>query len=245
MSTAELRTLNSTRFLAAFSEIEAQLRRLLAVDVQLPFSRLVRDAAHRSRWIGRFANDLTEFAELRNAIVHRFRPEGPIAEPNDEVTRLIEGIARTLSQPPTVVPLFRRKVSVVEPATPIATAVRFMRSHEFSKLPVVNDKKIVGLLTTGAIAQWLGAEADSGIVDLEATCVSEVLKHTREPELFRVVAPTATLGDVVSLFLERQEIGRRLEAVLITVNGKPGGQIVGLVTTSDLPAAFRALWPEG
>lgn len=245
MPTGERQERNSTRFLAAFSEIETHLRRLLGVDVHLPFANLVREAGRRSKWIGRFGNDLAEFAELRNAIVHRFRPEGPIAEPNAEVTLLIEGIARTLTRPLTVLPLFRRKVTVVEPATPIATAVRCMRSHEFSKLPVVANKNIVGLLTTGAIARWLGAEAETGMVDLEATSVAQVLKHTQEPDLFHVVAATAALAEVVSLFLERQEAGRRLEAVLITVNGKPSGQIMGLITTSDLPEAFGALFPEG
>lgn len=235
---------NSTRFLGAFSAIESHLRRLLSADSRVPFTTLLHQASRQHRWIDRYAQDLAEFAELRNAIVHRFRAERAIAEPHDDVTARIESIAATITRPPAVVPRFQRRVDVVQPETAIVDAVLLMRKHDISKLPVVTGQEITGLLTTGAIARWLGAEAAVGLVDIGATPVSEVLRHADERDSYRILAATAPLTEAVSLFLQRQEEGRRLEAVLITERGRNGGKLVGLITTSDLPAAFRELFPE-
>lgn len=235
---------NSTRFLAAFGRIESHLRRLVGAEVRVPFATLVREAARRQRWIERFAQDLAEYAELRNAIVHHFRAERAIAEPHDDVTERIEAIAIAVTRPTAVVPRFQRRVATVRPETPIGEAVVLMREEAISKLPVMTGEAITGLLTTGAIARWLGASVAEELVDLRETPVSEVLRHADDHEPYRIVSARTALAEAVSLFLKRQEEGRRLEAVLITERGRQGGQLVGLITTSDLPAAFRELFPE-
>jgi CBS domain-containing protein len=120
-----------------------------------------------------------------------------------------------------------------------------MREHGYSKLPVVEAGRAIGLLTTAALARWLGAEADTGLVDLEATAVASVMKHAVDGDIYRIVGTSLPLGEAISFFLDRQESGRRLEAILITTNGRPDGRIVGLMTSSDLPTALRTLYPEG
>ena len=73
---------NSDRFLAAFSRIEQSLRKMTKSSKQDSFGTLLDRAT--SATIRRFSNDLREFAELRNAIVHERGGGYVIAEPHPE-----------------------------------------------------------------------------------------------------------------------------------------------------------------
>ena len=73
---------NSDRFLVAFSRIEQSLRKMTKSSKQDSFGTLLDRAT--STTIRRFSNDLREFAELRNAIVHERGGGYVIAEPHPE-----------------------------------------------------------------------------------------------------------------------------------------------------------------
>lgn len=58
--------LNSDTFLGTFSAIESWLRQQVAADCSTAFSLLIGQAANKNRAVSRYANELKEFADLRN-----------------------------------------------------------------------------------------------------------------------------------------------------------------------------------
>ena len=234
---------NSERFLQAFGAIERHLRMQTGLEKRARFYTLVDKGAEMNAAVRRFSDDLKEFADLRNAIVHERTDEHVIAEPNDLAVRQIEHIQDLLEHPPRVIPIFQKQVHHMTTDDPIAVAAYLMRQHGFSQLPIYAADGFRGLLTTDDIARWLGECAPSGLVDLENTTIARVLDcHcTENGENHQFVGRDATLFDVLEAFRACERCGSRLAAILITERGRPQEDLLGIVTIWDLPQIYERM----
>ncbi len=229
--------MNSDRFLQAFNRIEKHLRREAQEDRFVSFGKLVREAERRDGIVRRYAVDLHELADLRNAIVHETTDGHVIAEPNDGTVQHIETIAAALSEPPLVAPFIRNVVTVADTSA-IGEAVGLLKERNYSQLPVTKQGAFYALLTSNTVARWLGAAADE--VKL-STPVAEVLEHAEDAGAHVFIGRNATQFDVLEAFERPLRTGKSLSALLITHSGKTHEKIVGIVTASDLPAVLQAL----
>ncbi|GAB4573002.1 MAG: CBS domain-containing protein [Anaerolineae bacterium] len=235
---------NSERFLTAFGSIERQLRLISGLDKRTRFYTLVDKAAERNAGVRRYADDLKEFADLRNAIVHERTDEHVIAEPNDLAVRLIEHIADLLEHPPGVLPTFAKKVYTMTPEDPISAAAYLMRHHGFSQLPIYDDQgKFRALLTTEDITRWLGECASEETISLQETTIARVMAcHCQESgEDYLFFSRKNTFFDVLQAFQESERKGCQLVAILITENGHPDESLLGIITIWDLPQIYETL----
>ncbi len=133
------------RFLAAFRGIVNHLRTEQAVGGDTPFGTLVRRSSNRA--VGRYLEELLEFADLRNAITHR-RRESLLATPTEQATVQLESILRLLTDPPRLdTAVGTRKVDACQPSTRVREAASMMRAGDFSQLPVYKERTFVALLT--------------------------------------------------------------------------------------------------
>ncbi|MGQ9756152.1 MAG: CBS domain-containing protein [Desulfotomaculales bacterium] len=232
---------NSARFLDAFNRIEHALRRITGNDKGLSFGAAVNKASRLDTGVRRFKDDLHQFRQLRNAIVHETTNGRAIAEPADWVVVEIERIASLLTDPPRVVPLFAKKVLTLGTEDSIARAVRSMLEHSFSQIPVYDGSSFAGLLTTNTIARWLGAQVINGDpqLDLARIPIAGVLEYTEETDIYCFVKKEATLFEVLEKFRHYERKGKRLEAVLITDNGAPSEKLLGIITVWDLPSIYE------
>lgn len=242
MATRE-KTTNSERFLLSFGAIERQLRVLTGLEKRARFYTLVDKGAELNAAVRRFSDDLKEFADLRNAIVHERTDEHVLAEPNDLAVRQIEHIQDLLEHPPRVLPLFQKKVYTMTTDDPIAVAAYLMRQQGFSQLPIYTASGFRGLLTTDDIARWLGECAPTKLVDLESTTIARVLDcHcTQEGENCQFFGREATLFDVLEAFRACERCGSRLAAILITEHGLPTEDMLGIITIWDLPQIYERM----
>ena len=229
--------MNSDRFLQAFNRIEKHLRREAQEDKFVSFGKLVRVAERRDGVVRRYAVDLHEFADLRNAIVHETTDGHVIAEPNDRTVQHIEAIAAALSEPPLVAPFIRNVVTVADTSA-IGEAVGLLEGRNYSQLPVTKQGKFYALLTSNTVARWLGAAGD--VVEL-STPVAEVLEHAEDDAAHVFIDRNATQFDVLEAFERPLRNGKILNALLITHSGETHEKIVGIVTASDLPTVLQAL----
>ncbi len=232
---------NSDRFIDAFNKIEEYLRRYTKRGKSESFYALVATASESHATVRRFSTDLKEFADLRNAIVHERTDGHVIAEPNDAAVEAIEHIASLLLNPPKVIPLFQSEVETVSVDDPITEAVRTMFEKSFSQVPVYDGISFVGLLTSNSIARWLGARATEDIFSLSETPVSDVLEYTEDTENFYFLRRDATVFEVLEAFHTFERQGKRLEAILITQNGKRSESLMGIITIWDLPKIYADL----
>ncbi|MGE3843067.1 MAG: CBS domain-containing protein [Vicinamibacterales bacterium] len=235
---------NSARFLTAFAAIEKHLRIEAAADRGEPFYRLVDVAAKRSQVVRRYRDDLQEYADLRNAIVHERAGGQPIAEPHADVTTNLERILEAMRNPPKVVPAFQKPVQTVTEDDTIADALKFVYPRNLSQVPVTSGQRTVGLLTTNTLSRWLARQAPVGLADLSGHTVRDALQYTEHQGNWILVSRHAHLQDVVDEFDRAEASGRRLDAVLITASGKPTEQLLGIVTIHDMPKLLRQLSPK-
>lgn len=233
--------LNSTRFLNAFVAIEEYLRQQTAEqDGHLGFSQMLRRVGKKEKSVRSLEFDLKEFAQLRNAIIHERAGDEVIAEPNDLVVKAIEHAAEMITRPPTVFPLFKRQVITISPQTPLKKALKIMYSSGISKLPVLNQEKCIGVLSSNTIARWLGNCVENETLNLEDTTTEAVLQFTRKKDRYTFRSRRTDLFSAIAIFDDYEHKGQRLNALLITENGKETEKILGIMTISDLPTAIRA-----
>ena len=236
------------RFLAAYNVIERALRRKIGdPGGRESFRRLVDILSSRDFAVRKFREDLVEFAELRNAIVHdRMSPEFLIAVPLEETVDKIEKIASAIEEPPLVYPRFGRKVVCFGPEDEMESVFRTMASTGYTQFPVYDGGTYVGLLTDGGVARWLAStmaagEAGGGPLDkLKRVKVLEVLKSEKNPDRAKFVSRRATVYEAEHLFAVSGNGSKwRTAVLLITENGDPGEALLGMITPSDILAYLR------
>jgi predicted transcriptional regulator len=225
---------NAESFLEDFNAIENRLRALTRLGREKTFAVLVEAAAEKNSVIRRFRDDLKEFGDLRNAIVHERGGGQVIAEPNDWAAGRIKAIAAQILQPLTIGSHFVGQVFKLSADAPIAEAVTAMQANSFSQIPIYQDEAFVGLLTANTVARWLGANVTEDLVSLSETQIAVILAHTENQDHVRFIARDTTLAEIVEIFQAQELRGWRLEALLITQNGRRGERLLGIITVYDL-----------
>ncbi|AYC30857.1 CBS domain-containing protein [Paenisporosarcina cavernae] len=196
----------------------------------MTFFKLVDRAKRMNSTVARFEDDLREYADLRNAIVHhRTSTEYVIAEPHDSVVEDIERIDQLLSKPLTVGDFFRRKVTAFQAHDSLEKVLEEIKRHHFTQFPVFEEGEFVGLLTTVGIAFWLAENHHEPFISREIM-IREIVKHEKSREISKYVTPDLTVYQAEELFKKSVMKGKRLEALLIRDNN----ELVGIVTPIDL-----------
>lgn len=228
-------------FLDAFNYIESALVKITGQAKGTPFKCLVRSARDIDPVVRRYADDLIQFSDLRNAIVHETRDFMPIADPADWTVEQIGRIRDLLEDPPRVIPMFQKKVKACKAADPVAGVVQSMAQHSFSQVPVYDGGRFAGLLTAGVIARWLGLSLQQGMSSLDGASVKEVMAFAEKPDNWHFAARDSTLFEVLDVFRKRRRKGGQLEAILLTENGEVSERLLGIITLWDLPQIYEAV----
>ena len=144
------------RFLSAYNVIEQAMQRKMGDAASKEgFRRLIDHLTDRDWMVRKFRDDLIEFAELRNAIVHeRISPRYLIAVPLTGTVERIERIAASMERPPLVYPRFRAEVVGFDVDDPVRKVLATLASTGYSQFPVYREGQYMGLLTDGGIGRW-------------------------------------------------------------------------------------------
>jgi predicted transcriptional regulator len=229
----------SDRYLNAFAAIERHLRKLVAGSRQDSFYSLVDMAAKKSSSVRRRRDELKEYADLRNAIVHERIDGEPIAEPHDKVVARLEKISELLSNPPRVESAFLGQVSICEPADRVRDVAHKMLLGDFSQLPVYLNQELIGLLTAETLARWLATRFETHGGILEDEPVEAVLPYTEDPENHAMISRTSTVFDVIKCFDLFAHKGKSLDAIVVTQSGSRTEAPLGIITIFDLPRVYE------
>lgn len=237
-------TLNSTRFLAAYNQIDDLLGEIACVDRKRSFRETLNIARKKSPVVKMYYSDLQQYASLRNVIVHT-RGEFVIAEPHGAVVERIEAIRDAIAEPPILADFMTLNPHTATPETPILEVLSAFQSKNISRCPVISPEGVVGLVTTKGIALWLQALAvDEAAEKTESERmtlrefllrpVRTILHHASQKE-YLIVPRRTPLPDALDLFRTAVDQGQYLQALLVTVTGEVDSPLVGIVAPSDLP----------
>lgn len=234
-------TSESARFLNAFIEIEQALKTILGTNKHQPFYQLVNAAARKDPFVRDISVELKEYGDLRNAIVHERIDDQPIAEPHHKVVRRLEKIRDLLTKPPKVADQFLGPVITCCPGDSIGTVAQEMYKHGFSKIPVYDGEKFLGLLTAEAITHWLGNQFMMKGKALAEETVQAVLNYVGNQHDYYFVGPDCPLFKIISVFEDFSHQGQRLQAILITEDGTSASKPLGIITVFELPEIYGIL----
>ncbi len=129
-----------------------------------------------------------------------------------------------------VVERMKTKLVVASPTDSVAAAWRLLRQHQIRHLPIVEEGKLVGIVTDRDIRLVFPSALTSGSREqdphdaLEKVAVREIMTGQ-----VVTVAPEASIANVARLLLERR------------IGGLPvvqGSRLVGIITKTDILAAF-------
>jgi hypothetical protein len=221
-------TSNGDRFVTVYNEIDAFLRKKLGRDRSVGFSSVVIEAAKTTATARACKDDLLEYGELRNAIVHdRGRHAVLLADPREEIVKRLEKIWSQLSRPkmlrslPLPVPLRIFQASELLP-----DALSYMRANDFSQIVALHAEMHV-ILSAEGITHWLEAKSKEDIIELSEVTLCQVLKF--EPkDTCTYLKSDDTVDYAREVF--SKDIGKRVFSALVTENGTPKQRPINIVT---------------
>lgn len=230
---------NAVDFISSYNAIDARMRAIYRGKGNLQFTDLVRRLAEGNATVAKYEDDLLAFAKLRNAIVHESSRDRIIAEPCDDVTRLIAHIAELLVTPPRLCALREKNVRGVDADETLADALIRSAETGHSNLPVYRGERVIGMLNNRRFVRLIGRALKQG-EDIEATLSAPCSAVVSEDDLFRFYKVLGK-NDEIQSAINAFEENRKLLAVIVTESGAFGDRIVNLITSSDLPALFKML----
>ncbi|WP_025784119.1 CBS domain-containing protein [Sporosarcina sp. D27] len=226
---------NSDRFIIAYNRIEKSLSKKVDDSGFMPFYRLIEKAKIKNSVVRNHEEDLREFGDLRNAIIHhRTGVDYVIAEPHDDIVERIELIERKVSNPLNVGALFGCKVHTLQASDPLTAALRLMRDNKFGQLPIYQNGKFKGLITAAGITHWLAGQSTEDSISREIPTLSDVYNYEKRKESFEFVRRDLSVYEAEDYFKRAISRGTRLEALLITDTAEHNEKLIGIITPYDL-----------
>ena len=225
---------NSEVFIDLFTEIEQKMKEISGDTYHSNFTELLRRARNLSPTLQRYANDLREYAQLRNAIIHTRRENFVIAEPHNDVVAEIRHIRNLLYNPPRVSKVMKSKPFFATPKTPIMELLEAFASKGFMRCPVIDSGKIICLITAKTLARWIITKPSN----FQNATLEEVIKFADASD-FIIASENTDIVSIIGQFKNSLKKGNYLQAVLITSNGQPNSPLVGILTPSDLPSLME------
>ncbi|MEK3951951.1 CBS domain-containing protein [Psychrobacillus sp. FSL K6-1464] len=226
---------NSDKFIVSYNRIDQLMKDLLGTNEHMAFFRLIDFAKKKNAIIRRYEADLREFGDLRNAIIHhRTSLEYAIAEPHDDVVKKMEEIEGALAKPITVAQMFQTNVTIFQETDSLSYALKVIKDKKYNQFPVYKGNSFKGLITPVGITKWMASKVDSDSFSRKRTMLSEILAHESNRDNHRFIQSKASVFEAVDIFKSSVTRGRRLEALLITEDGKASNKLIGIITPMSL-----------
>lgn len=215
-------------FIESFNHIHKYLKKYTDSDDNVSFSDLLYKAKGHPM-IHLYLDDLHLFRKLRNIIGHQTDDfEQLIAYPSDEVVERIKFIEQQLVDPSTV-SVFKAEVVKFNATDSITEVLKLSGEKEILKLPIYENDKFVGLVTSRAIAKWLQKHIENNTIELSGS-VKDLLDYEKKSQ-YEFVAQSMTVYDAWHLF---QSSPKKLDALLLTESGRQEDQIEAVITYDDV-----------
>lgn len=226
---------NSDLFLTAFNRIETYLKREEGNAIYINFTDIIRTTKKSNPVVRRYEDDLIELAYLRNAIVHKKTDAMyAIAEPHETIVKKIEMIEEKLTAPKLVYPTFNRPVQMFQINDTLSTMLEVVNEKSFSQFPIYDDHLFKGLITGNGLTNWLAKNVEDDYLSRNETHLKEILLCEEDGANYSFISRDTSVYEAVDIFTSQMNKGRRLEALLITHNGRPTETLLGIITSWDI-----------
>ncbi|MGA4720031.1 CBS domain-containing protein [Fictibacillus nanhaiensis] len=225
----------SERFEIAFNQIHKCLIDKVKDTKDDRFKNLVETGMKKHSLIRSFYNELGQFAKLRNAIVHeKVDHDFYIAEPHLEIVERIEKIAGYFMKPETALNIATKKVHHFKESDRLEDVLSCIRKTSYSRFPIYNEKgEYLWLLTATYLLNWLTDRLADQVIDLNNARISDIADNEQK-QLVAFISKTSSIFKAEEIFENIHKEGKKLEAIIITLNGSENEKPLGIFTSYDL-----------
>lgn len=227
---------NAGKFVDHYNELDKEFKRKLKADDYVSFVQKVKKLASKDAVVRSFKEDLIQFANLRNAIVHESKNGIHIAEPYEETVKRIEQIKISVLNPKKVIPAFQFKVYSVNKETPLEEMLTEMRKYDFSQAPLIDQNgKIIEIISANTISRWLFCQIKEDIISIKDTIIGDLIPFIEKPKNFELIHRNTTICAAAEIFIKKaKEKGAHLDCLIITHKGLSTESMLGLVCIEDI-----------
>ena len=223
---------NTETFLEQFNRLESTLKRKLGKDKYTPFSQLLREAAGKDSFIRHNRTLLESLSDLRNVLVHKEGNE-IIAVPTDEAVAKLMAIADTYSKERTVLEVSQRKVITAKGDMAFFDALKLMKTHNYTKIPVYEDGLYQGLLSGNVVTRWFTGNLDGHgkvMANLSGVRVSDVISTGGKTGQVRFVPKDTEVFEFLQISNRKPS---KSGVYIITHHGSRDEKPLGIITAYD------------
>lgn len=224
------------RFESAYNRIDQGLAEMIGEQADRrkhAFAAKVRLAANRHRRLAKFADFLLKIGELRNSVVHnRTGEEIFVAVPSEATVLELERIEQNVFAPERIEKRYLREVMTLGPDQTLAEAFEMVRDKGYSRYPVYEKGRFIGMATANGFTRWLAGQMKNSHINLDAAQVriGDILERDHRRDKATFVSRHALVDDIEQLF----EKSKSLEAVIITEHGREDEQPIGMICAADV-----------
>jgi len=177
---------------------------------------------------------LQQAAQLRNIIVHN----DDIADPTDEFLAKFKGVVKLITTPERVdkvmIPLFSIKKCTSE--NTIDEVMNLMEQSGYSKIPVIQNNRLIGVFTEKAFYYYLALLPDQAVSRrMKVKELLEAIDLDGDPApYFDFIARAADVFQALRRFRRDFKEKNKLEMLFVTENGQKHELVLGILTLKDL-----------
>lgn len=226
-----------------FNEIESLLYKKYGAVGHLDLGTIISELAKKDKVIAAYRNDLREYSELRNAIVHQSRNQA-IAEPYPETISSLRDLLNKLTNPQTSRDICTKDVTTFTTEDSIIDAIKKMADLMLTNVPVYDGNELIGVLSEQSYVRWLAScSFEDGFILSETKIIDIItaldpISGANDNE-YMFVKPTVDVFTIQDMFEDSLSRGKRLSAVFVTNSGKRADSLLGIITAWDLARVKR------
>ena len=183
--------------------------------------------------------DLDLMREIRNILSHNAGPGGePVVEPSEETIKRLDEIIAYVKRPHRAAEFGTPadKIYCAHPGDSVVQVMKGMCESGYSHAPVTEKGSAVGVFSVKSLFDYLAERGLSGVND--DLRIRDLGRHIRfeerTGERYMFVASDTSIVEVRHLFQKHTERNRRLSAVFVTENGRPGERLICMLTPWDV-----------
>jgi len=222
---------NAEVFLTCFNGLEDWLRKQNRQDKHDSFHDLVNNIGEKNKVVRNHAHFLRRMGNLRNAILHDTEyPVSIIAIPKESIVEKFESICRTIYEPKTALQIATKKIATHTVDVGLSEVLILMKNNDFSQIIIRKPDDSYGVLTREGIARWMESNIEEDLISIKEAKIDDILPF-ESTESWQFIEAKATIYDALSYF---SDTARRVQALLVTQNGRVKEKPIGLITFWDI-----------
>lgn len=227
---------NAERYIEKYKELERTVRRVYKLPREKSISYYLKEQTP----FGKYREQITCCQEVRNFLQHEQKIGGDFAvQPSEQMIAFVDDLIRQLNARPTCRQLATPfgKLYWQNPESRLTTAIRAMNQKGYALIPILSDKRVVGVLNGRRVLAYLADHGAPGD-DLRLGEIAEYTALERYPrERFLFVPQSLRAEELAARFESEFKGGRLVAAAFLTANGKPEETITGMLTPWSLLGA--------